>query len=71
MCECILHYVLLRRLRGDGLLGIKMKSITIKGVILVHNEGTFFIIDGFANLLKAFGCYHTSHDRKGAPKWIK
>ena len=33
-----------------------MKSITIKGVILVHNEGTFFIeakvIDDFVNLQK-------------------
>ena len=35
-----------------------MKSIIVKGVILVHNEGTFFIegkvIDGFVNLLKVF-----------------
>ena len=35
-----------------------MKSIIIKGVILVHNEGTFFIeakfIDGFEYLLKVF-----------------
>ena len=35
-----------------------MKSIIIKGTILVHNEGTFFIeakvIDGFVHLLKVF-----------------
>ena len=35
-----------------------MKSIIIKGVILFHNEGTFFIeakgIDGFVYLLKVF-----------------
>ena len=33
-----------------------MKSVIINGVILVHNEGTFFIkakvIDGFVYLLK-------------------
>ena len=35
-----------------------MKSIIVKGVILVHNVGTFFIeakvIDGFVYLLKVF-----------------
>ena len=51
-------YVCLKRLKRDRLLRLKMKSIIIKGVILVHNEGALFIkakvIDGFAYLLKVF-----------------
>ena len=49
---------MIKETKRNRSLRIKIKSIIIKGVILFHNDGTFFIeakvIDDFANLLKVF-----------------